>query len=122
MNKLTEDSINKYYGDVVNKDEYIGLSWARRSHYFMNHYMYAYSMCISIASYVASEILKGNKDMLNNYIKFLSTGSNVDNVDIFGVLGIDITDKNVYIKAIDYFDSMIDRFVELNKEGEVDGK
>ncbi len=122
MNKLTEDSINKYYGDVVNKDEYIGLSWARRSHYYMNYYMYAYSMCISIASYVASEILKGNKDMLNNYIKFLSTGSNVDNVDIFGVLGIDITDKNVYIKAIDYFDSMIDRFVELNKEGEVDGK
>ena len=122
MNKLTLDSINKYYGDIVNKDEYTGLSWARRSHYYMDYYMYAYSICISIASYVASEILNGNKEMLDNYIKFLSTGSSKDNVDIYGVLGIDITDKNVYTKAIEYFDSMLDRFVELYKEGEVDGK
>ena len=122
MNKLTTDSIDKYYGDTVNKDEYTGLSWIRRSHYYMDYYMYAYSMCISIASYVASEILNGNKEMLDNYIKFLSTGSSVDNVDIYGVLGIDITDKNVYTKAIAYFDSMLDKFVELNKEGEVDGK
>lgn len=118
MNKLTLDSINKYYGDVVEKDEYTGLSWARRSHYYMNYYMYAYSICISIASYVASEILNGNKEMLDNYIKFLSTGSSVDNVDIFAILGVDVTDKNVYIKAIDYFNSMIDKFVELNREGE----
>ena len=122
MNKLTLDSINKYYGDVVNKDEYTGLSWTRRSHYYMDYYMYAYAICISIASYVASEILSGNKEMLDNYIKFLSTGSSIDNVDIYKVLGIDITDKNVYIKAINYFDSMLDKFVELNKEGEVNGK
>ena len=116
MVDLTKKYIDKYYGDIVNKDEYYGLSWISRSHYYMNYYLYAYSICISIASYVASEILNGNKEMLDNYIKFLSTGTEMDNVDIFGVLGIDITDKNVYIKAIDYFDSMLNRFEELRKE------
>ena len=116
MNQLTLDSINKYYGDVVNKDEYAGLSWARRSHYYMNYYLFAYAFCISIASYVASEILSGNKEMVDNYIKFLSTGSNKDNVDIYKVLGIDISDKQVYVKAINYFDSMLDKFVELRDE------
>ena len=116
MENLTKSAINKYYGDVVNKDEYVGLSWASRSHYYMNYYLYAYSFCISIASYVAGEILAGNKEMLDNYIKFLKVGSDKDVVEIYKVLGIDITDKNVYIKAIDYFDSLLDKFVELREE------
>ena len=116
MDTLTKNAIDKYYGDTVNKDKYYGLSWVSRSHYYMNYYLYAYSFCISIASYVASEILSGNKEMLNNYLKFLKTGSELDNVDIYKVLGIDITDKNVYIKAINYFDSLLDKFVELRDE------
>ena len=116
MNELTDKSLEKYYNDTVKRDEYSKLSWVSRSHYYMNYYLFAYAICISIASYVASEILSGNKDMLNKYIKFLSTGSNVDNPGIFKVLGIDVTDKNVYIKAIKYFDDMLDKFVKLRDE------
>ncbi|MBR6072832.1 MAG: hypothetical protein IKP76_00740 [Bacilli bacterium] len=119
MESLTKEYLDKYQGGIVNKDDYYGLSWISRSHYYMNYYLYAYAMCISIASYVASEILNGNKEMLDNYIKFLSTGTDHDYPDVFKVLGIDITDKNVYIKAIEYFNSMLDRFVELNKEEKV---
>ena len=118
MNELCTNSITKYYGDILDKDEYTGLSWISRSHYYMNYYLYAYALCISIASYVASEILNGNKDMIDKYIKFLSTGTNVEYVDIFKILGVDITDKNVYTKAIEYFDSMLDKFEGLLKEGE----
>ncbi len=116
IDDLTKKSLDKYYGDIVKKDEYYGLSWARRSHYYMNYYLFAYAFCISVASYVASEILNGNKEMLDNYIKFLSTGSDVEIVDTYKILGIDICDKNVYIKAINYFDSMLDKFVELRDE------
>ena len=116
MNELTSKSLNKYFGDSVKQDDYSSLSWVVRSHYYMNYYLFAYAICISIASYVASEILDGNKEMLDKYIKFLSTGSNVDNPDIFKVLGIDVTDKNVYLKAIKYFDNMLDKFVKLRDE------
>ncbi len=82
----------------------------------MNYYLYSYAFCISIATYVAFEIINGNRKMLNNYIKFLSTGSDKDCVDIYKTLGIDITDEKVYIKAIEYFNSMLDKFVELRDE------
>lgn len=116
MTDLTKSYIDKYYGDVVNKDDYYGSSWISRSHYYMNYYLYSYAFCISIATYVAFEIINGNREMLNNYIKFLSTGSDKDCVDIYKTLGIDITDEKVYIKAIEYFNSMLDKFVELRDE------
>ena len=116
MNDLTLKSLEKYYNDSVIRDDYAKLSWVSRSHYYMNYYLFAYAICISIATYVASEILSDNKEMLNKYIKFLSTGSNVDNPDIFKVLGIDVTDKEVYKKAINYFNDMLDKFVKLRDE------
>ena len=116
MEKLTKDSIDKYYGNMVNKDDYYGLSWVSRSHYYMNYYLYSYAICISIATYVASEILSGNNEILNKYINFLKTGSDKDDVDIYKVLGIDITNKQIYIKAINYFDKLLDKFVELRDE------
>ena len=116
MDELTRKSLDKYYGNVINRDSYSGLSWISRSHYYMNYYLFAYAICISVASYVSSEILKGNKKMLDNYIKFLSTGSDIDNKDIFKVLKIDIKDKQVYEEAIKYFDNMLDKFVELRDE------
>ena len=113
---LNRKSLDKYYGDIVNKDQYYGLGWVSISHYYRTYYLYDYSFCISVASYVVSEILNGNKDMLDKYIKFLSTGTQIDDKDVFKILGVDLTDKNVYIKAIEYFDSMLDKFVELRDE------
>ena len=121
MNTIVNKSYEKYQGNIVNRDDYSNLSWISRSHYYMNYYLYNYAICISVASYVANEILNGNKGMLNKYIKFLSTGSNHDNYDIFKILGVDIADKNLYIKAIKYFDSMLDKFALISKEGEKNG-
>ncbi len=118
MNELTIKSYEKYYGSSVKLDEYSGYSWARRSHYYMDFYLYNYAFCISVASYVASNILNGNKDMKDKYIKFLKTGSNVDPIDAFKILGADMDDENVYLSAIKYFNSMIDKFNSIYEGGE----
>ena len=122
MLDLERTSRNKYWGDLVKTDDYVGLSWISTSHNYANYYLYAYAISISLACYIASEILNGNKEVLDKYKTYLSTGLDHNCYEIMSTLGIDITDKNVYIKAIDYFDSMLDKFVELNKEGEIDGK
>lgn len=118
MNKLTIDSLKKYYGDSVKLDEYSGYSWARRSHYYDSFYLYNYAFCISVASYVANNILNGNEDIKDKYIKFLKTGSNVDPIDAFKILGANMEDENVYLSAIKYFDSMIDKFNSIYEGGE----
>ena len=53
---------------------------------------------------------------MNNYITYLTTGSDHNCYEIMNTLGIDITDKKVYEKAIEYFNSMLDKFVELRDE------
>ena len=113
MDKLTVDSLSKYYGDAVELDERANVSWMRRSHYYMNFYLYSYSICISVASYVAKHILEGDTDMLDKYISFLKTGGDTWPIDAFKVLGVDLTDSKVYEEAISYFDSLIEQYKNI---------
>ena len=122
MNDLTYKSLEKYYGKEVILDEYSKYSWMKRSHYYMPFYLYSYAICISIASYIASEIIKGNKEILDKYIKYLSTGYDKWPMEAFEILGIDLTKKDVYESAIKYFDDIIEEYKTLSKEGEVNGK
>lgn len=122
MNKLTLDSLKKYYGNEVKLDEYSAYSWIRRSHYYMNFYLYNYAFCISIASYIAKEILSGNQNMLKNYLKYLSLGSNNWPKEAFNVLEIDLKDKTVYEGAIKYFDEMLNKFESIKNGSEENGK
>lgn len=113
LNDLTRDSLKKYYGKSVCLDKYAHTSWMTRSHYYMNFYLYSYAFCISIAMFVASNILSGNNKILEKYHAFLSAGSNVWPIDAFKILGVDLCDKTIYEEAIKYFDSLIDEFKSI---------
>ena len=116
MNELTKKSLEKYYGNEVVLDDNAYLSWVRRSHYYMNYYLYSYAFSISVASYVAREILAGNKDMLSKYLKFLSTGSDKNTMEAISILGIDLTKEDVYLNALKYFEDMMNEFIKISKE------
>ena len=115
MDKLNVDSLKKYYGDEVILDECSKNSWTVRSHYYNDYYLFDYAFCISVAIYVASEIVNGNKEMLDKYMKYLSVGSDSWPIDTFKVLGIDLTKEDVYEKAIKFFETLLDKFEELSK-------
>ena len=116
MDNLTLEYLNKFYGSEVELKEYANISWARRSHYYMFFYLFSYSICISVALYVASEIIKGNKKMLDNYLKFLSTGSDKWPIEAFKILGIDLTKDEVYIGALNYYNNLIDEYLKIRNE------
>ena len=85
----------------------------------MNYYLYNYAICISVASYVASKIINGDQNMLDNYIKFLSTGSDTWPYDAFKILGINVEEKEVYENAIKYFDNLINEYERIYSDKEV---
>ena len=116
LNKLTTDSLFKYYGDNVKFDDISGCEWVGRSHFFCNYYLFDYAFCISVASANAMRILSGDKDALDRYFKFLSLGSDTYPINAFKVLGFDLTDSKVYEEAIKYFNSLIDDFNKISKE------
>lgn len=119
LDKLSKTSLKKYYGKAVKSDKYASNGWITRSHYYMHFYLYSYAICISVASNVALKILDGDKNMLNNYYEFMKCGSDKWPSEVFKVLGIDLEDKNVYENAIKYFDSLIDKYYEIELEDEV---
>lgn len=109
---LCEKSLLKFYPNEIQSNYEKG-AWITRSHYYMFYYLFSYSICVSVASYVSKEILSGNKEMLDKYINFLKTGNEYSVKDIYNVLGIDLEDKKVYLNAIDNFSSLINKFDEL---------
>ena len=117
LDKLTLDSLSKYYGSEIKYDEKSKNSWVSRSHYYMNFYLYSYAICVSVATNVASKILDGDKEFLDKYIEFLKIGSDKNPKEAFEVLGINLEDKEVYETAIKYFDSLINKYNQiLDKE------
>ncbi len=116
MDDLTRKSLEKYYGSYVKLDEYSNSSWATRSHYFMNFYLYSYAICISVATMVASKILKGDQEMLNRYLEFLKVGNDKWPKEAFEVLGVDLEDPKVYEDAISYFDSLLKEYENIYYE------
>ena len=85
LSKLVSDSLDKYYGNNVKKDDLSNLSWALRSHYYSDYYLFSYAICVSVACNVAKEIINGNIDMLDKYMKFLSVGDNMWTSDAFKI-------------------------------------
>lgn len=122
MDRITRKSIKQYYGENVKLDKYSKNSWVSRSHYYMHFYLYSYAICISVALNVASKILNGDEQMLNNYYEFMKCGSDMWPSEVFKVLGVNLEDKKVYEYAINYFDALIDKYYEIyNQEvGELD--
>ncbi len=114
LDKKSRSSLKKYYGPAVKCDKYASNSWVTRSHYYMHFYLYSYAICISVATNVASKILGGDKVMLDNYYKFMKLGSDKWPSEAFEVLGVDLESPEVYQNAINYFDSLIDKYDEIN--------
>ena len=113
LDKMTKKSLKKYYGDSVKLDKYSKNGWITRSHYFMNFYLYSYAISISVASSIANKIINGDKEVLDKYIDYLKCGTDKWPEDAFNVLGVNIENENVYLDAIKYFDSLIDKYYEI---------
>lgn len=51
--------------------------------------------------------------MLNNYLKFLKTGSDKNPTEIYQILGIDLESEETYQQAIDYFAELINKYQKI---------
>lgn len=109
--------LNKlYYGDNVVSDELIKYEWARIPHFYTSFYVYKYATGLSAALAISKEILDGNKEMLDNYLEFLSSGGNGYPLDILKKCGIDMESGEPVLKAIDMFRDKLNELKKLIEE------
>ena len=106
---------NRYYGNVVELTEESKYSWIRRSHYYRPFYLYMYAVGVSSACYAAKKIINNDKEFLDKYLNFLKSGGKKYPIDLLKDAGIDVMNEEVFNSAIDYFNELIDEFIELTK-------
>ena len=106
----------KYFGENVVIDKEISYEWARIPHFYYNFYVYKYATGLSAASKIANDILSGNENAVENYKRFLSSGSKLSPIESLKLAGVDLNKKEVIESALKIFNDTIDEFKKIKEE------
>ena len=85
-------------------------------HLYYNFYMYKYATGLSSACQIVKQILDGDKGAVENYIKFLKTGSTMAPNEELKINGVDLTKRSVCDNAIKMFSDIVDEFEKTYHE------
>ena len=103
----------QYYGNDVVSDPEIAYEWAYIPHFFYDYYVFQYATGFSAAVALADRILKEGKPAVDDYIRFLSSGSSTDPISLLKIAGVDMTSPEPIQKALALFDRLIDEMEAL---------
>ena len=103
----------KYSGHNMTSDKEIRYEWEKIPHFYYNFYVYQYATGLAAASYIAENIMNGDKGALNNYLKFLTLGGSMDPIDELKVAGVDMNNPKVIQSAMDTFKGLIEEFKNI---------
>ena len=103
----------KYSGHNMTSDKEIRYEWEKIPHFYYNFYVYQYATGLAAASYIAKNIMNGDKEALNNYLKFLTLGGSMDPIDELKVAGVDMNNPKVIQSAMDTFKGLIEEFKNI---------
>ena len=101
-------ALNKlYFGPDMVSDEEIGYEWARIPHFFYNYYVFQYATGYSAAVAIANRILKEGESAVQDYKKFLSSGSSMDPISLLKIAGVDMSTPEPVSEALSYFGELV---------------
>lgn len=115
--KLCEIYLNlnkKYYGESVVSDKEISFEWARIPHFYSAFYVYKYATGIITAVNIADKILSKEEGAVENYFKFLSSGSSDIPTNLLKIAGVDLTSAQPYERAMQVFADTLEEFKSIN--------
>lgn len=107
------DLMEKYWGPEVYRDSISDLGAIRLYHFYRNFYVYQYATSYAAASYLSTEILKGDKSALDRYYDFLKTGYSDYPINILKKAGVDMTSPEPIDKTIELFNNLVNQFEKL---------
>ncbi len=100
----------KYYGPQVNSDSLIRVEWSRIPHFYYNYYVFQYATGFAAATYFADKICQGDQSALENYKNFLKSGKRYYPIETMKRAGLDMTQAEYIISALDVFEQRLNEF------------
>lgn len=113
ITELYEQLSEEYYGGKVNLHEYSKYTCYAVPHFYYNYYVYKYTVGMCVATVIAKRIFDGDKKQIENYLKFLKSGSTKSPVELLKMAGVDPLDENLYKEAFENFKSDLEEFKKM---------
>lgn len=113
LSKIYYDLNVKYYGEDIIVDSEISMEWARIPHFYNAFYVYQYATGFSAAMAISKKILEGNKEVLDGYFKFLSSGGSMYPIELLKLCGVDMTKENAVNDALKLFGDLVTQYEDL---------
>ena len=110
--KLNKD----YFGENVVVDDEIKYEWIRIPHFYSPFYVYQYATSLSIACYVADNILNNTPGFKEKYLKLLKSGGKDYPLELLKIIDINLDDTKVFDSANEMFNQTLDEFVKVYKK------
>ena len=122
LSKIMEDLFDKYYGDIIEKDDLIYIFWARVPHFFNSpFYVYQYATCFASSAILYEKMINSSdesekKQTLEKYIQLLSSGGNDFPMEQLKKAGVDLSKIETIEAVAKQFDLLLDKLeVEIRK-------
>lgn len=107
LNKTYMDLQKKYYGKDVEQLPEMQYEWSRIPHFYNSFYVYKYATGLISAMAITKKILSGEKDAVQNYLKFLTLGCSLDPVKSLCIAGSDLTNPKTFQDGFDYMGEIV---------------
>lgn len=107
--------LHKYFGTTIVIDTDLYLEYLRIPHFYSAFYVYKYATGIAAALSLAKQIIN-NPDASKRYLQFLSLGGSKFPLEELRIAGVDMESPEPVIDALQYFDSLVDRFIDVHKK------
>lgn len=122
LSKIMEDLFDKYYGDIIEKDDLIYIFWARVPHFFNSpFYVYQYATCFASSAILYEKMINSSdeskrKETLDKYIQLLSSGGNDFPMEQLKKAGVDLSKIETIEAVAKQFDLLLDKLeAEIEK-------
>lgn len=103
----------KYFGDKIVIDKEIEMEWARIPHFYTAFYVYQYATGFSAAIALSKRILEFGESAVEDYKKFLKSGSSDYPIELLKIAGVDMSSREPVEAAMKVFGELLEEFEKL---------
>lgn len=115
IGKIFQRHMRSYMGPYVEQSPGSQNWWVYVSHFRAFFYVYSYASGLLISKSLQS-LVKENPEFIEKVKEFLSAGLSDSPKNIFAKLGIDISDKNFWVKGLDEVEALLKETERLAKK------
>ena len=82
---------SRYWGPYMEITDEEAYSWSRIPHFYYNYYVYTYATSFAAAEKIAENVRNEGQPAIDDFIAYLSTGSQDYPVELLKIAGADMT-------------------------------